>query len=81
MHEIHFNNSNKKVVPKLMHARDKGTRRKEVNYKSINSSLDRIKDEKEATKKFVFAYSKMLDANIMQGVIYNFDKDISLVLI
>lgn len=54
---------------------------KEDNFVECNGMSERSKQEREATMKFIFAYSELVDADIMQGVIYNLDKDISSALI
>lgn len=48
---------------------------------NITAAEDRSFIVKETTLQFIFSHSALVDAEIMQGVIYNIDRDITLALI
>lgn len=66
---------------------ERTARKKSVDYGMVNGddsnkeSHNRRIKEKEVTMQFIFSHSNLVDAETMQGVIYNSDRDISLALI
>lgn len=44
-------------------------------------SQERVLKEKEVTMQFIFSHANLVDADILEGVIYNQDRNISLALI